>query len=120
MVRILSLLILCCGCSVAEHYEDGRLVSRSVGFGVVLEAPCLKGGERNRMKIFGLSISDREAVLGYLASDRICLPLGSCGTIFFVNTDGQISAINQLFPDLPSACIIRNYPSTGNKEEARP
>lgn len=107
-MRFLTLLILCGGCTVAEQYKNGRLVSRSLGVGVVRESSCLNGGERSKIKVVGLSISKREAVLGYRTSDLICLPFDSCGTVFFVDSDDQVAAIQELFPDLASACLIRN------------
>lgn len=102
--------LLCCSCSVTEQYDEGHLVSRTVGIGIMHDASCLTGGERSVTEGFGLSFGRNDTVLGYRSADRICLPLESCGAIFFVESDVQAATIHRRFPDLPAPCVIVETP----------
>lgn len=102
--------LLCCSCAITEQYDGGRLVSRTVGIGVMHDASCLTGGERSVTEGFGLSLGRHDTVLGYRSADRICLPLENCGAIFFVESEVQAAAIHRRLPDLAARCVIVETP----------
>lgn len=111
--------LLCCSCAITEHYEDDKLVSRTVGIGVMQEGSCDGdggdgnnggGSERTKTATFGISVGAREAVLGYRNTERICLPLESCGAVFLVDSAAEMAAIRRRFPDLAADCLIVEAP----------
>ncbi|MEM1299611.1 MAG: hypothetical protein AAGH68_10065 [Pseudomonadota bacterium] len=110
-MRKLAIAALLGGCTVADRYEDGALVERSLSVGVVQSAPCTSVGERRKSTTLGLSMDGSQTVLGYSTLDRICLPLETCGTLFFVESKDQVAAISRVMPGLPDACILRSTPT---------
>lgn len=106
MLRLIASLICCAGCSVLEQYDDSGLVSRSFGLGFPSVPSCRGEAERTSLSTFGLAIDREAASLGYMTSERTCLPVNQCSAIFFPRNSGEVAEIKRLFPDVADSCII--------------
>jgi hypothetical protein len=99
------LAIAQCGCVVQSQYQDGQLVSRSVGFGVARIPDCDPAHSTLvATSVLGAGVGQNGLMLGAVQVSRACIPL-ECKAVFWVEDPSIVDEVRKLVGDDESMCV---------------
>ena len=94
------------GCVVQSQYQDGKLVSRSAGFGVPRVPDCDPAhSSLVATSAVGAGIGPNGLMLGAVQAERACIPL-ECKAVFWVNDASVVDEVRKLIGDDKSMCVV--------------
>lgn len=96
------------GCVVQSQYQDGQLVSRSVGMGVARLLDCdPTKSTLVSTSALGAGVGSDRLQLGYVHSEWACIPL-ECKAVFWVNDPASVAEVRRLIGDDEQMCIAND------------
>lgn len=93
------------GCVVQSQYQDGQLVSRSVGLGVARIPDCDPlHSSLVVTEALGAGVTQNGFMLGAVQAARACIPL-ECKAVFWVEDPSIVDEVKRLVGDDRSMCV---------------
>ena len=93
------------GCVVQSQYQDGKLVSRSAGFGVARIPDCDESHSTLvATSALGVGVGQNGLMLGAVQAERACIPL-ECKAVFWVKDASVVDEVRKLVGDDKSMCV---------------
>jgi hypothetical protein len=93
------------GCVVQSQYQNGQLVSRSVGVGVARLPECDRSTSTLvATSALGAGVGSDSLQLGYVHSEWACIPL-ECKAVFWVDDPATIEEVRRLIGDDEQLCV---------------
>jgi hypothetical protein len=93
------------GCVVQSQYQNGQLVSRSVGMGVARLPECDPSTSTLvTMSALGAGVGSDSLQLGYMHSEWACIPL-ECKAVFWVDDPAEVAEVRALIGDEEQLCV---------------
>jgi hypothetical protein len=93
------------GCVAQSHYRDGRLVSRTIGFGVARLPDCDPATSTVVVtSALGAGIGRSGLMLGAMQAERACIPL-ECKAVFWVENPSIVEEVRALIGDDEHMCV---------------
>jgi hypothetical protein len=96
------------GCVVQSQYQDGKLVSRSAGFGVARLPDCDDSHSTLvTTSALGVGVGQSGLMLGAVQAERACIPF-ECKAVFWVKDPSVVDEVKKLVGDDKSMCVAAN------------